>query len=527
VLSITTPIWLLGLAVIPLVWWLHRLGDPDAAAPVSAAFLFRAHADETNASRTLPRAHPVWILRAALLSLLVLALAGLNWPRSPERHITVWLDDSVSMQAQEAGLPRTAIAAQTLGAALEAAGPATVQVRALSDHRRQFDATALAGEQLIEAVFRRADSDEPRSPRIPLILPREREHWVVSDGADQRINAWTNDTAMLRSIAVGSKTENAAVTAIMARRALQDAALLFGAVRVHNLGAAETTRTLSVRADGRVIFNEDMAIGPGDSIYRDFRAPADTGSLVAELAPADALTLDDTLEIALDALRPLTVDFDSRCGSHFRRAIDAHPGLQFRAGTERPTALTVRCAPSPGPSAAPSISVHTAIDYRPLTEEVQWRRSVPGLSGMSLHPSWLRIAPASAPPQSHLTLLGSPAAGLSLIDAQSGSVDVFLDLEWAPLVERPVYPLLVNALAELALARPVLDPVIRVARDPAESRIAPQPAAGGSPPSATVTQARTDLTGYLLLLATALLVADLLISLPVGARAGKASRGIA
>ena len=47
-LSVAAPFWLAGLAVIPLVWWLHRLGDPNAAAPVSAVFLFSTQADETK-----------------------------------------------------------------------------------------------------------------------------------------------------------------------------------------------------------------------------------------------------------------------------------------------------------------------------------------------------------------------------------------------------------------------------------------------------------------------------------------------
>ena len=38
--SFTEPGWLIGLAAIPLIWWLHRLGDAEAATPVSAAFLF-------------------------------------------------------------------------------------------------------------------------------------------------------------------------------------------------------------------------------------------------------------------------------------------------------------------------------------------------------------------------------------------------------------------------------------------------------------------------------------------------------
>ncbi len=526
-LSLAAPIWLAGLAVIPLIWWLHRLGDPDVAAPVSAAFLFHTHADETKTSHALPRANPLWILRATLLSLLVLALARLTLTLDPERHITIWFDDSISMHAHEDEGPRTVIAAQKLGAALDDAEPAKVQIRLLSDHRKQFDASALAGEPRAAAIVRWVDSHRPGRPQIPFTLPAETENWLVSDSADRQVNAWMDDAAFSRAIAVGSETENAAITAIMARRSLQQTKLHHGSVRVHNLGAADSKRSLTVRADGRVILNEDIEITPGGAVYRSFNVPADTALVAARLLPGDALALDDTLEIALNGLRPVVVDFDSRCGSRLGGALNANPGLELRAGTERETALTVRCAPSPGPSRAPSISLHTTIDYRTVTGPVQWHRPVPGLNGISLDPAGLLINSDSARPPSDLTLLSSPDMGLSLIDAQAGVIDVFLDFESAPIVERLEYPLLVNALVELALARPVLDPVVHATRNLAESRIARQPEAGIIASPAPVMHTRTDMTPYLLFLATLLLLADVLISLPAGTLRGRASRGAA
>jgi len=526
-LSVSAPIWLAGLAVIPLIWWLHRLGDTDAAAPVSAAFLFHSQADEVKTSHALPRANPLWILRATLLSLLVLALARLTWTLDSERHITVWFDDSLSMHAHEDQRPRTAIAARKLSAALDEADPAKVQILLLSDHRLQFDASAVAGEPRAAAIARWTESHKPGSPQIPFTLPRETENWLVSDGADRRVNTWMDDAVFSRTIAVGSETENAAITAIMARRSLQQTALQHGSVRVRNLGAADSKRSLTVRADGQVILNEDLEISPGGVIYSSFLVPADTALVAARLLPGDALALDDTLEIALDGLQPVVVDFDSRCGSRFGGALNANPGLELRAGTEREAALTVRCAPSPEPSAIPSISVHPAIDYQTVTGPVHWHHPAPGLSDASLDPSWLQINPDSARPPSDLTLLSSPDMGLSLIDAQAGAIDVFLDFEFAPLTERLEYPLLVNALVELALARPVLDPVVRATRNLAESRIARQPEPGIIASPAAVAHSKTDMTPYLLILATLLLLADVLISLPGGTLRGRASRGAA
>jgi len=106
--------------------------------------------------------------------------------------------------------------------------------------------------------------------------------------------------------------------------------------------------------------------------------------------------------------------------------------------------------------------------------------------------------------------------GLSLINARPGAIDVFVDLEYASIAERLEYPLLVNALVELALARPLLDPVVRATRSVEESRIARKPIPAIRPLAVTEMPATTDLTPILIVLAMLLLLADVLISLPAG-----------
>ena len=61
-----------------------------------------------------------------------------------------------------------------------------------------------------------------------------------------------------------------------------------------------------------------------------------------------------------------------------------------------------------------------------------------------------------------------------LASTPPGIVDVFIDLESPALVRRPVYPLLVNGLLELALGRTLLDPVVAAERDVRESTIEPR-----------------------------------------------------
>jgi len=412
---------------------------------------------------------------------------------------------------------RTAIAAQRLGTALDEAGPAKVEIRMLGDHLEKFDASSLTGESRAEAISRWSGLHIPGSPRIPFTLPRESENWLVSDGTDQIVNTWMRNAGFSRTIAVGSLTENTAITAVMARRALQPETPHHGSVWVTNMGSGNSIRALTIRVDGQIIVSEDIEIAPGGETYRSFGVPTGTAVVAATLLPADALALDDTLEIALGSLRPVAVDFNKLCGSHFSAAMNAHPGLELHTGAEQKPELTVRCTPFPRPLASASISVHTGNNYEAITGLVEWHQPIPELSGMFLDRSWLQINKDSAPPLSDRTLLSAPDMNLSLIDAQAGVVDVFLDLESAPIVERLEYPLLVNTLVELALARPVLDPVVLATRNPAESRIDRQSVADITASPVAVPQVRTDLAPYLLAMAALLLLVDIILSLQEGA----------
>jgi len=526
-LSFASPVWLTGLAIIPLIWWLHRLGDPGSATSVSAAFLFYDPVQEIEPGHALPPANPLWILRATLFSLLVLALAGMGWVQNSERNIAVWFDNSLSMHAIEDGRTRKAVAAQRLAAALDEAGPANVEIHLLSDHLEKLHVSALAGESRLEAISRWLGLHIPAAPQMPLKLPREVENWLVSDGADQTVNTWMKTAGLSHTITVGSMTENTAVTAIMARRALQPATQHHGSIRVKNLGTADSKRTLTVHADEQVIFSEELQITPGDETFLNFRIPTHAQLVKAELLPLDTLSLDDTLEADLGMLGPAIVDFDERCGSHLGAALRAHPGLELHNGTGNLIELSVQCGGAPETSSSASIFVHNGNGDQAVEGPVHWHQPEPGLNGMFLDHKWLLINPESAKPPSGQTLLSSPDMELALIDKRASAVDVFMNLESAPVVERLEYPLLVNMLVEIALARPVLDPVARENRSIDESRIARLSVTDINASQFATKQFRTNLAPYLIAFAMLFLLADILISLLKTTAVKKDTRSIA
>ena len=79
---------------------------------MSQPFIFDAHLDlwqddRARAAQAGERRPPdaAWLRRAAILALLCIALAGPHWQRPAER-VTVWIDDSLSMQTLEDGATR-------------------------------------------------------------------------------------------------------------------------------------------------------------------------------------------------------------------------------------------------------------------------------------------------------------------------------------------------------------------------------------------------------------------------------------
>jgi len=518
------PAWLIGLIVIPVVWWVHRQGEPEAAVDVSAAFLFAAPAGEPETGHALPPANPLWMLRAALLGLLLLALAEPLWTQT-QRHITVWFDDSLSMRAEEANGIRYAVAARRLDAALAEAGVTEAQICSLSGLREPLAVAMPAGPERVAIIERWAASGATGSLRMPVALPQNRENWLVSDGADSRLGPWLDDMPLANIIAVGTETENVAITKLMGRRSLQQDDGLEISVLVHNLGLQEADRSLGLEVGGDLLRSQELRIAAGDVVHLDFQVPARSDGVVASLSPGDALAQDDTLEISLNGLQPVVVGVDSQCGSHLGAALRAHPGLDVRTVSERNQELSVHCGRSPAPSSGSSIFVAVGGDSVPVTGRLRWHRPISGLSDLPLDRMPLRVNTESARAPSEFTLLSALEPRLSLLDLQAGSLSVFMDVQSGSIAESSQYPLLVNALVELALGRAVLDPVSRTERQLGESSIArqalPEPAVAPS----VATAAGTDLAPYLVALAILLLVADILLSSGLGSSSRLGARG--
>jgi len=104
-MSFSTPAWLFGLLLVPVIWYLHRTGPILRRHPVANLDLWRDARLEAMQAGDRRRADPAWIRRAIIAALLSLALAGPTLPRGGGR-VTLWVDDSLSMQTGQTGRTR-------------------------------------------------------------------------------------------------------------------------------------------------------------------------------------------------------------------------------------------------------------------------------------------------------------------------------------------------------------------------------------------------------------------------------------
>ena len=253
-----SPLWLAGLALLPVLWWLHRRASRGRTVLVPSLTLFKAarpSAGATDGMRTLDGAF--W-RRAALITALTFALAAPTVLGGGSR-IVVWVDDSLSMRSREAAGTRLELGCRMLAQSLSARRATDVIVRSLGEPgaaRRvkvPFTPGAVCGARSIVP---------PQPPLVPL-MSRAEEHWLLTDGASAPVDGWAARAPLTRVLQVGQATENVAVVRLAARGELSDPTRFDVDVEVANLGKASAHRTLTITRGNTRLSSAPLA--PGSS----------------------------------------------------------------------------------------------------------------------------------------------------------------------------------------------------------------------------------------------------------------------
>jgi hypothetical protein len=448
-MSFVAPAWLFGLLLVPLIWYLHRSGPLLRRLAVSNLDLWRGSQQSALEPGRRQRADPAWRRRAAIAALLSLALAAPQLKRPTER-ITLWVDDSLSMQTVESGETRLQ---RGLEQALRAGVAMDVDLRALSHPWR---ARSTLDAATLREIEQQAGLREPRLPD-PLHLDPSRSHWLVTDGADASVNEWLSRAPVTRVFQIADTSRNVGITRLAVRpqpfaaneRAIQ--------VELLNGGSVRESRRVDFYADSTALAARQVSIEPGATVTLAIETRLPARGIKVHVAPADALVQDDSAVIDISSLDPVPVVVDASCPEALRKAIRTHPAL--RGASDGVARLVVDCGGAGGSGPGlPRVRVQdgalTTLDASTLLWSAKGSKATAHL-------------PASLPPQARGRL--DPPRGSDVVVLEAGDVPLIvlrpgpprivetsLDLSSPQLAGEVAMPLLLALLVDVALDESLL-----------------------------------------------------------------------
>ena len=503
------PGWLALLGLAPALWWLHRLRDRGFHHPVAALFLWQPSENEVAHGMRMDKADPAWRRRALLATIAAIAIAGpLLHSRQPP--ITIWLDDSPSMFADESGNTRMELAAIELVRYADAAATDDIILRSLGDP--SMTVRVAAANEITDNLASWRAAAQPPNPPPPALMDKERQHWLVSDGADRQVSEWSANAPLTAIVRVGSDQNNSVIAAITARANPDDARTMDLQVHIQNLSANSGNRTLVISGTNGPA-EQYLALEPRSS--RIVTATAAMGrDIEARLEPPDALAMDDSLLLTGNASAAIVVRIDADCPQALADAVAAIPGLRPAAGPEQPAGLLVVCADTYSlPLASPVLLFVTPLADVQQIQAPVWSPGAGALRQLVLD----EVSGAELAPQPGITttpLLSSGGRTLMALQQRPQhppAIHVGLAIDDSGWTRQASFALLVARLAEHVTNRPLLDPLIAARQAVAGEEISPRHPLSANPAAFPVTGSDRDLSTWLILAALLLVLWDLVI----------------
>ncbi len=505
-LSFVTPLWLLGLALLPVLRWLHRGGRHRRAVPVSRLSLWSGAAASSPSAGERRPPDPAWRRRALLAALVLGTLAEPQLPatRTP---VTLWIDDSLSMRAREAAGTRLAQGVAQARALLGELGRVDLEVRTLGD---PWHALGALTDTLPAQLGAGAASGPVQAPPAAL-LQRGSLHWLVTDGAHAAVLEWPGGRRPDRVLRVGSVTRNVGLERLSARRNPDDAQRIDLLLKLTNGGTDVESRTLIWATEAGEVTRSMQRLEAGSSIFVTATMPAST-RVHASLQPGDALAEDDALALDLAPLRRRRVATDPQCPAALRAAVSAHPALALAAPDAGDAQAVLDCGTGTGTgTGVPGLPrLRVLAEHAPALARgpLQWASAVSAAQRLALDTQRLVVAAAlsTSPGDAVLLALGDVPVVVAR-NAAAPLIETSLDLAAMGAAGAAEVPLLVNWMFERLVGQPLLDPIALTDRGAGAARVARAAPAAASANDA----ARRASPGLPRELAPLLLIAALLV----------------
>ena len=481
-MSWVTPVWLVGLALLPAIRWLHRGGRHRRAVQVSRLGLWRGATASPAAAGERRPPDPAWRRRALLTALLFIALAEPQLARQ-RPDITLWVDDSPSMLTREAQGTRLVDGLAQARSMLAEMSGADVEVRTLSDPWHKLGSLSdVAAATLAAGAGRKLHepqkAQKPQNPPPAGLLRSDKLHWLLTDGAHANLLAWPGGRRPDRVILVGSVSRNVAVERLSARRNLDQPHEFDLLLKLSNGGDSVETRALALTSEAGELASSSHRIEPGASVLVQVTIAAAT-QVRATLHPGDALAEDDELALDLAPLRARRVATDPGCPAALVAAVGTHPGLESAAYDATDVAAVLDCGTRRSADKLPTIRVLAQRTPSWPAGAPRWSSRVAPSNRIRLDADQLPVAARlqAGPADTVLLAVGDEP----VIVSRAGPAKLLeTSLDFAALANPPgpQMPLLVNLMFEQVLGAGLLDGIAIEQRSADAARVVPsQPVA--------------------------------------------------
>lgn len=475
VINLQAPLWLFLLILIPLIRWMHRFKRLSSTHPSTTLFLWHSFQHHQGAGGSPASPDRLWLLRALITILLVLALADPALQNGQGHSIEVWLDDSLSMFTEEDEQRRIHLALKQLGQYLAETEASQIQLHSLGNPGSSITLDPGNASGWPDQLGRWTDQPqaEPLPPPAATLSPLS-NHILLTDGADIELNRWARSAPLRHVIQAGRASQNIALTRLSLRKPLDESGIINGVARIDNLTDTAQNIRLILQHEKEIIKTQQLDIPAHEKTIITFSiADKKRGQILARLEGAnDPLPLDDELRLNLEKLNPaLRYKKLGRCSQHVEAVLDSHPSL-MQADSE--PEVIIDCSGEIGESILPLLRLQPTHSLLRTTHKAHWHNNsalqslvmAAGLPYSDRAPALSSTGSPILSANGRMLILKQAETDRQIIESYISSSDPLFALY-------PEYPLLITGLLGQLTGRNLDMAPLTASRETESSRIKP------------------------------------------------------